>query len=379
MSTLLAYLFLTLLTSFTSSLPAVPLIFTPVSLTPSSPALGLVQSPELSQSRYTDTFLPGPVADQRDCRVDVFPVPDTDLTLHIDPFGPPLDPKDLVSSLQQASNDIQRQIDQSSVNAASIDRWYTHNSADGLVLEVWSRSLSTEGCASLGELRTVIDGLSLYMLQGRRSGAVAFQVIHNQADTKANVMNIGSIQKNMALPNSRAKREVSKLHLVQNLSTSANNGNLSLPTSDSDNFPIPYTDYSLQFGFFGSQLHLSDLEALLKAVRAEIEDEITAHGRNARLPSIEYSKSVLGFQLWIQKMPWDTLNLAWAELAIVVEGLWLYIIDDNHGRETFIDVINHVLNRQIAFGWIGKAHTPLVSLTGAVSRVLEVPASRQTS
>ena len=283
------------------------------------------------------------------------------------------------SSLQQASNDIQYQIDQSSVNATSIDRWYTHKLADGFVLEVWSRSLSKEGYASLGELRTVIDGLSMYMLQSRRSGVVAFQVIHNQSDTEANVMNIGSIKKHMALPNFMAKREASNLHLVQNLSTSANTGSLSLPTADSDYFPIPSTDYSLHFGFFGSDLRLSDLQTLLKAVRAEIEVEITAHGRNARLASVEYSKSVLGLQLWIQKMPWGTLNLAWAELAIVVEGLWLYIIDDKHDHETFIDVINHVLNRQIAFGWIGKAHTPLVSSTGGVSRGVGVPASRQTS
>ena len=265
------------------------------------------------------------------------------------------------------------------MNAASIDQWYIHKSADGLVLEVWSRSLSTEGHASLGELRTIIDGLSLYMTQSRRSGAVTFRIIHNRSDIKANIMNVGSIKKHMALPNSMAKREVSNMHLVQNLSTPANIGSLSLPTADSDYFPIPSTDYSLRFGFFGSILRLSDLETLLKAVRAEIEVEITAHGRNARLPSIEYSKSVLGLQLWIQKMPWATLNLAWAELAIVVEGLWLYIVDDKHDHETFIDVINHVLNRQIAFGSIGKAHIPLVSLTETVSRGLAVPASRQTS
>ena len=261
------------------------------------------------------------------------------------------------------------------MNAASIDRWFIHESADGIVLEVWSRSLSTEGYASLGELRTIIDGLSLYILQSRRSGEVAFQVINNRSDTKAYVMNIGSIKKHLALPNSMAKREVSNLHLVQNLSTPANIGSLSVPTADSDYFPIPSTDYSLRFGFFGPHLRLLDLETLLKAVRAEIEVEITAHGRNARLPSIEYSKSVLGLRLWIQKMPWSTLNLAWAELAIVVEGLWLYIIDDKHDHETFIDVINHVLNRQIAFGWIGKARMPLMSLTGTVSRGLEVRAS----
>ena len=290
-------------------------------------------------------------------------------------MGPPLDLIDLVFSLQQARNDIQHQIDRSSVNAALIDRSYTHKSVDGFALEVWSRSLSTEGYASLGELRTVIDGLSSYMLQERRSQAITFQVIRNQGVTKANVMNTGSIKKHLALPKSTAKREVSKLHLAQNLSAPASVRNL----TDSDYFPIPYTDYSLRFGFFGSHIHLSDSETLLEAVRAEVEEEIIAHGRNARLPSIEYSKSVQGLQLWIKKMPWGTVNLAWAELAIVVEGLWLYIVDDKHDRETFIDVINHVFNRQIAFGWIGKAHTPLVSSTGAGSTGLEVPASLQVS
>ena len=265
------------------------------------------------------------------------------------------------------------------MNAALIDRWYTHKCVDGFVLEVWSRSLSAEGYASLGELRTVLDGLSLYMLQGRGSRAIAFQVIRNQSDTKADIINIGSIQKYLALPKSTAKREVLKLDLAQNISGPASIRNLSLPAADSDYFPIPHTDYSLRFGFVGSHLHLSDLETLFKAVHAEIEEEITAHGRNARLPSIEYSKSVLGLQLWVQKMPWDILNVAWAELAIVVEGLWLYIIDHRHDRETFIDVINHILNKQIAFGWIGKAHTPLLSSTGAVSRGSGVPASRQTS
>ena len=265
------------------------------------------------------------------------------------------------------------------MKAASIDQSYTHESADGFVLEVWSSSLSTAGHASLSEVRTVIDGLLLYILQRKPSRAAAFQVIRNQSATRANVMNIGSIKKHMALPNSITRREVSKLHLVQNLSTLADINPLSLPTADSEDFPIPHTDYSLHFGFFGDLLHLPDLESLLTAVRAEIEEEISAHGRNARLTSIEYSKKVLGLHLWIQKLPWITLDLAWAELAIVVEGLWLYIIDDKHDRETFIDVINDVSNRQIAFGWIGKTQTPRIPLPGAVSKGPEVPTSRQTS
>ena len=255
------------------------------------------------------------------------------------------------------------------------------------MLEIWSRPVSLEGCVSLDEIRTVVNGLLLYMRQGRGPRAIYFQVIQNLGNSKAIIKNIGSIRPDMALREPRAKREISPLRLVQYSSTStvagsANISTLSLLTvDDPDDFPVPHTPYSLRFGNLGSYLHLWDLETLLMAVQAEIEEEITAHGRNARLPSTEYSKNAAGLHLWIQNMPWETINLAWAELAIIVEGLRLYIVDERHDRETFIDVINHVIGRQVALGWIGKPHIPLqqTSSTGAVSKDLEAPASWQTS
>ena len=79
-------------------------------------------------------------------------------------------------------------------------------------------------------------------------------------------------------------------------------------------------------------------------------------------------------------MPWDIVNLAWAELAIIVDGLWLYVVDGGHDREAFIDVINHVTGRQVALGWIGKSHRPLelTSSTVNVRRRLERLPSRHT-
>lgn len=308
------------------------------------------------------------------------------MTLRLHLVGPFLDPADLNSFVLEASNDIQYQINQSSVNAASSTRGYTYKSDDGFVLELWSRSLTPKGYASLGELRTIIDGLSLYMMQGRRSRAVQFQVVQHLGATKVVIKNTGSIKSDVALPNSRAKREVSPLRLIQDspalpISAPPNVSNLSLLTTDhSDDFPIPHTHFSLRFGNLGSYLHPGDLETLLMAVGAEVEGNITAHGRNARLPSTEYSKRSVGLEFWILKMPWDTVNLAWAEVAIVVEGLWLYIVDGRHDRETFIDVINHARVRQVALGWIGKPHMALehASLTGVIGRGLEVSASRQT-
>lgn len=168
------------------------------------------------------------------------------------------------------------------------------------------------------------------------------------------------------------------LELSQATNLSAVNAStLSLPTAD--DFPIPHSDYTLRLGNLGPHLHPWDLETLLIAVSAAIEEEIAAHGRNARLPSTQYSKDLAGLHLWMQRMPWDTVNLAWAQLAIILDGLWLYIVDGGHDREAFIDVINHVTGRQVALGWIGKPHRPLepTSSTGAVRRGLEALASRQ--
>lgn len=309
------------------------------------------------------------------------------MTLKLHLIGPFLYPADLNSFVLEASNDIQYQINQSSVKAASSTRGYTYKSDDGFVLELWSRSLSPKGYPSLGELRSIIDGLSLYMMQGRGFRAVQFQVVQNLGATKVVIKSTGSIRPDVALPNSRAKRAVSPSRLIQDsyalpIPAPPSVGNLSLLTADhSNDFPIPHTHFSLRFGNLGSYLHLWDLETLLMAVGAEVEGNITAHGRDARLPSTEYSKRAVGLEFWIRKMPWDALNLAWAEVAIVVEGLRLYIVDGRHDRETFIDVINHDRVRQVALGWIGKPHTALghASSTDAIGRGLEVPASRQTS
>lgn len=252
------------------------------------------------------------------------------------------------------------------------------------MLQTWSRPVFPERYLSLGEIRNVIEGLSLYMMQGGRSRAVRFQVIQNLGATKATIMNVGSIRQELALPTSRAKREVPPSPLVQYSSMSSvtgpvNSSALSLPTAE--DLPIPDTDYTLRLGNLGSELHPWDLETLLIAVSTAIEEEIATRGRIARLPATEYSKTLVGLQLWIQRMPWDTVNLAWAVLAIIVDGLWLYIVGGGHNREAFIDVINHVTGRQVALGWIGKPPRPLepTSSTGAVRRSLEAHTSRQIS
>ena len=260
----------------------------------------------------------------------------------------------------EASSDLQHQIDHSSVIAAS-ERCYKYKSGDGFTLDLSHGSVSLEGYVSLGDLRSVINGLSQYMMLGRQPRMVHFQVIQSLGTTKAAIRMKGSIRQEVTLPNTRARREVSPLSLVQYPSTSTINGSANvtsltlLNADDSHDVPIPSTHYLLRLGNLGSYLHSWDLGTLLIAIRAEVHAEIEAHGRNSRLPSTEYSKSLAGLHFWIQRMPWDSVNLAWAELAIIVEGLWLYFVDARHDRETFISVINTVARRQIALGWIGKS------------------------
>ena len=225
---------------------------------------------------------------------------------------------------------------------------------------------------SLGKLREVVNGLSLYMTQRERSRTSKFKVIQNVGTAKAIMVDMGSVRQAVALPTTRAKREAPLWSVVPISVTGPANASILSPLMAND-FPIPHSDYSLRFGNLGSQLHPWDLETLLIAVSAEIGEEITIHGRNARLPSSQYSRTLAGLQLWIQKMPWDTVNLAWAELAIFTDGLWEYIVDGTHDREAFIDIINHVTRTQVALGWIGKPRasppsTSLTSLTGAARR-----------
>ena len=186
------------------------------------------------------------------------------------------------------------------------------------------------------------------------------------------------------MSNPRVKREYSPLRSVQynSTSTTSNSATVSTPglmTGDvsevSGDFPIPHTHFSLHFGNLGSHMHPWDLETLLITVRNEVEAELTAHGRNARLSGKEYSRSLLGLEFWVQTLPWHEVNLAWAELAIIVEGLWLYIVDGKHDRETFIDIINNAIGRQVAFGWIGEAHRPIEDKlsTAVVRRGLRIP------
>ena len=271
---------------------------------------------------------------------------------------------DYVLFLLEASNDIQHQIDQSSTNSPSNKHRYSYKSKSGFVLETCSRSVSSDDYVTLSEVRSIVNGLLLYMMQGTRHRGGRFQVIQDQDATTAVIMNIGLVRQDMRSSHLQGKREFSPLHLIRFNSTSmSGSGNLSTPnlwTADnSDDFPIPDTHYSLRFGNTGPYLYLGDIETLLIAVHNEVERELITHGRMARLPSAEYQKDLVGLQLWIQAMPWDTDNLAWAELAIIVEGLWMYFVGGKHHRETFIDTINRDVGRQIAFGWIGKPHRHL--------------------
>lgn len=324
------------------------------------------------------------LADDEDHSSETFRIPKTDLTLTFDQFGPLLEPSSLRSFFLKASSDVEHQIHRNIKNGASCARWYHYKSDGGLVLEIWNRSVSPDGYLSLDELRKIVKALSLYMVQQERSRTLQFKVIQDMGTTKAIIIATGYIRQDIALAITRAKREAPPLPLIQNTSsspvTSPSNASI-LNLSKANDFPIPHSDYSLRFGNLGSQLHPWDLETLLIAVSAQIEEEIATHGRNARLPSSEYSKTLVGLQLWIQKMPWDTINLAWAELAIFVDGLWGYIVDGKHDRECFIDVINHVSERQVALGWIGKPHVPSLStsLTGAARRGLEAPMSPKIS
>ena len=378
--TLSACLVSILLATFTSPLPAVP--SPSLSLIQDSPDLELLKVPNLLLPTYLASFHPRIIADDENSSSDTFPIPKTDMTLRLHQFGPFLNPTDLKFFFLETSNDVQHRIDSRRGSAASSKPWYNYTSDHGLVLEIWSRFVPLEECCNLGGLRDIVNGLSLYMIRERPCRAVQFLVVQNLGAPKAVVMNTGSIRQDIPSSTTKSKRDTPpspSIRYSSSLTFAAPVNASVLSLSTADNFPIPHTDYSLGFGNLGSHMYSWDLENILIAVSADIEEQVVAHGRNARLASTEYSKNLAGLQLWIHSMPWATVNLAWAELAVIVGGLWLYFVDGGHDQEAFYDVINHVTGTQVALGWIGKPYRPLESTSsiGAGRRSLESLASRQ--
>ena len=182
--------------------------------------------------------------------------------------------------------------------------------------------------------------------------------VYSSRTTQPENMNTYPTRQDPGFSESMAKRDDLPLCLFQYNTTSITATNPSI-LNGTDNLPIPHTPYSLRLSMTGSYMYLGDIQTLLSLIRDRAERELITHGRNARLSSSEYSADSVGLRLWVQKMPWETENLAWAELAVIIDGLWLYILEEEDDRETFFELINDQIRRQVAFGWIGKPHVPL--------------------
>lgn len=149
------------------SLPSIPLTIAP---------LPLIQNPAAS-NLSKPTYFPShtqlqPHTDIPPTSYDAFPIPDTDLILKFGVFGPSLEIFELNDLITRAQEDIRIQINQYGADALTPNDGYHPWRTEEIVLEIHK---GTPGrLLTLGQFRSLIEGLRLYMIQKRRSRELTF-------------------------------------------------------------------------------------------------------------------------------------------------------------------------------------------------------------
>lgn len=126
-----------------------------------NPSLSLMQNPAASNfSKPTS---------------DIFPIPNIDLVLSFSVFGPILEISELNELLTRAQDDIQTLINRHGADLLTPDDEYTPWQTGDIALEVYK--LTTDGRLTLGQFRSLIEGLGLYMIKGKRSREAKFRLL----------------------------------------------------------------------------------------------------------------------------------------------------------------------------------------------------------
>lgn len=134
------------------SLPGVPL---------TNPSLSLIQKPAASN-------LSKPTS-------DTFAIPNTDLVLNFSVFGSVLEISQLDDLLTRAQDDIQTLINRYGADARTRDEAYDPWRTGDLALEIYRVTMPVR--LTLGQFRSLIEGLWLYMIQNRRSREAIFRLL----------------------------------------------------------------------------------------------------------------------------------------------------------------------------------------------------------
>lgn len=152
------------------SLPGVPL---------TNPSLSLIQKPAASNlskptypSRYTQIQVRTNIPPTSS---DTFAIPNTDLVLNFSVFGSVLEISQLDDLLTRAQDDIQTLINRYGADARTRDEAYDPWRTGDLALEIYRVTMPVR--LTLGQFRSLIEGLWLYMIQNRRSREAIFRLL----------------------------------------------------------------------------------------------------------------------------------------------------------------------------------------------------------
>ncbi|KAF6240005.1 hypothetical protein HO173_001613 [Letharia columbiana] len=144
-----------------------------------NPSLSLMKNPaasNFSKPTYPQLHIQLPArTDIPPTSSDIFPIPNIDLVLSFSVFGPILEISELNELLTRAQDDIQTLISRHGADLLTPDDEYAPWHTGDIALEVYK--VTTDGRLTLGQFRSLIEGLGLYMIKGKRSREAKFRLL----------------------------------------------------------------------------------------------------------------------------------------------------------------------------------------------------------
>lgn len=238
-----------------------------------------------------------------------------------------------------------------------------------------------QGYISYGNLRLMITGLQMYMVLGKRPWAIKFRVLYGPNNFDLGHGAVGNLWPPDPPSNTTLKRGIQSSSVSLNAaslssiapdSTSTNWSHIasSLLTTQSPNsslpgagkgpirFKVPDTEMTLALTRKNLYIDFFTLQALLTGANDSIYQQLDLHGASALIAGRNFRYFLEDRRVVLEVLSWQSLpstGLTWGQLAEVVEGLALFVVEGPYHNACFFDVLEGDPEATIGVGKIAPS------------------------
>lgn len=304
------------------------------------------------------------------------------MTLEFRDFGSRVSAHNLNALLLVAAVELDRDVDKYGDYTPSAKPEFVYSLDEGV--EIWLLKVfrPPQGYLSYGQLRTMITGLQIYLVLGKRPRSVRFRVLHGPNNdvlgqgavgslwlpdppsktTAKREFQLSSLNLNAALSSSTAQDSTSSVSNQTNsglLTAQVPNSSIANPGTGPTRFKVPNTEMILSLTTRNNQpIGFLALQALLTGANNRIYDQIEIHGESAVITGRNFRYYLEDPGIVLEVLSWQSSpnpGLTWSQLAEVIEGLALFIVDERHYVTCYFNVIYGAAETTVGIGKIAPS------------------------